>query len=423
MTAEHAPTLQCPVEHIRLPDKFNPFTPQFNLDPHAAYAAARAEQPVFFSPVMNMWVVTRYDDLKTVMKDVEAFSSAGAFSGGALANPIALEVLGGIDHPMYQYSLVNTDAPLHTRFRNNFQRAFTPRKMALLEPQIRELTHQLLEELRENKRAEVINSFCNQLPLLTICRLMGVADADAPNIKRWSSDYIRAQIPGWSESEQRQIGQSTLEYYEFMLELVKYYAKHPTENLISTVIEARQDGEEALSDEEIAGLAFNLIFAGHETTAALLGNTLHTILTQRELWEYFCKHPERSSAAVDEFVRHGGPAFGLYRRTTRDVALGEVTIPQDSTVFISYFSANHDPEQFPDPERLSFNRPNAANHFSLGHGIHYCIGAPLAKLEVRVVLEELCKTYPSLRLEPNQMLIPAPSFLIRSFQSMVLAID
>lgn len=414
---------KCPVEHIRSPERFNPFSPQFNLDPYTMYQAAREEQPVFFSPVMNMWVVTRYNDLKTVMKDVEAFSSAGAFSAGALVNPVSLEVLGGIDHPIYQYSLVNTDTPLHTRFRNNFQRAFTPRKMALLDPQIRALVHQLLEDLHDNKRAEVINTFCNQLPLLTICRLMGIADADAPSVKRWSTDYIRAQIPGWNEEEQRQIGHSIADYYEFMLNLVRYYAKQPSENLISTVIEARESSEEGLSNEEIAGLACNLVFAGHETTAALLGNTLHTLLSQRDLWDYFCKHPERSSEAVDEFLRHDGPAFGLYRRTKYDIAIGDVTIPKDSTVFISYFSANYDTEQFPDPQRLAFDRSNTANHFSLGHGIHYCIGAPLAKLELRLVLEELLKTYPSLRLEPNQVLKPIPSFLVRSYQEMVLIID
>jgi cytochrome P450 len=423
MSVENTETLKCPIEHMRSPEKFNPFTPQFNLDPYAAYQAAREEQPVFFSPVMNMWVVTRYDDLKTVMKDVTSFSSAGAFSSASVVSPEALRLMGGLDHPVYQYSLVNTDQPVHTRFRNNFQRAFTPRQVSLLEPQIRDLIHQLLAELRANKRAEVINSFCNQLPLLTICRLMGVADADAPDIKRWSTDYIRMQIPGWSVEEQLKIGQSILDYYGYMLEVVRHYASNPAENLISAVIEARQNVEDPLSDEEIAGLTLNLILAGHETTAALLGNTLYSILSRRELWDYLGNHPERAAFAVDEFIRHGGPAFGLYRRTTRDVTLGAVTIPKDSTVFIAYFAGNHDPAQFPDPEQLSLDRQNAASHVTFGHGIHYCIGAPLAKLELRVVLEELPRAYPSLRLAPGQTLIPVPSFLLRSYQEMMLIVD
>jgi cytochrome P450 len=443
MTSEHNPALRCPIEHMRTPDKFNPFTPEFHADPHGMYQSAQAEQPVFFSPVLNMYVVTRYDDLKTVMRDVETYASGGAFSAGAMVNPIALEALGGLNHPIYQYSLVNADPPTHTRFRNNFQRAFTPRKVALLEPQIRELTHQLLAELREHKRLEVIKSFCDQLPLLTICRLMGVPDAEAPNIKRWSTDYIRAQMPGWTPEEQLHIAQSIQEYYAYLLELVRHYERQlsegatgenltsknltsenlTSENLISTALEARLTGEDVLSNEEIAGLCCNLIFAGHETTAALLANTLQSVLGQREMWDYFCKHPERSSAAVDELVRHGGPAYGLYRRTTRETTLGAITIPEGALVFISYFAANHDPAQFPEPQQLDFRRENAANHFTLGHGIHYCIGAPLAKLEVRLVLEELARTYPSLRLEPNQTLMPIPSYLIRSVQEMVLEID
>jgi cytochrome P450 len=347
----------------------------------------------------------------------------GLFSAPAVASPEALKVIGGLDHPVYRYSLVNADPPVHTRFRNNFQRAFTPRQVAILEPQIRELIHQLLTDLRQNKRAEVIKTFCDQLPLLTICRLMGVADADAPDIKRWSSDYIRVQNPGWSVEEQRAIGQSVVDYYNYMLKLVKHYNRHPVENLISAAIEARQSDAEPLSDEEIAGLTLNFVLAGHETTAALIGNTLYSLLTQRDLWDYLCKHPERCAAAVDEFVRHGGPAIGLFRRTSRDAMLGEVTIPKDSTVWIAYLSGNYDPAQFPNPERLDFTRKNVGGHLSFGHGIHYCIGASLAKLEVRLVLEELTRHYPSLRLAPGQTLMPAQSFILRAYQEMVLEID
>ena len=428
MTSDNNPALRCPVEHMRAPEKFNPFTPDFHADPHGMYQRAQAEQPVFFSPVLNMYVVTRYDDLKTVMRDVDTFASGGAFSAGAQVNLVALESLGGLNHPIYQYSLVNADPPTHTQFRNNFQRAFTPRKVALLEPQIRALIHELLAGLREQKRLEIVKSFCDQLPLLTICRLMGVPDADATNIKRWSSDYIRAQTPGWTPDEQLQIAQSIRDYYAYLLELVGQYERQLTEgstseNLISTALEARLTGEDVLSNEEIAGLCCNLIFAGHETTAALLANTLQSVLGQREIWDYFCKHPERSSAAVDELVRHGGPAYGLYRRTTRETALGGIPIPEGAMVFISYFAANHDPAQFPEPQQLDFRRENAANHFTLGHGIHYCIGAPLAKLEVRLVLEELAKTYPTLRLEAHQTLVPVPSHLIRSLQELVLVLE
>jgi cytochrome P450 len=430
MSVERPTVQNCPVQHIRPPEQFNPFTPTFSFAPHAAFMAAHEEQPVFFSPVMNMWVVTRYDDLKAVMQDTDTFTSGGAFSAPAVVSPEALKVMGGLDHPVYRYSLVNVDPPTHTRFRGSFQRAFSPRQMAILEPQIRELTHQLLGDLRTHKRAEVIKTFCDQLPLLTICRLMGVPDADALDIKRWSTDYIRVQSPGLSVAEQQSIGQSVVDYYAYMLDLVKHYAKQPADNLISAVIEARQNDapdktpdEAPLSDEEIAGLTLNLVFAGHETTAALIGNTLFSLLNQRELWDYFCQHQSRSAAAVDELIRHGGPAIGLFRRTSRDAVLGEVTIPQDATVWIAYLAGNHDSAQFPNPDRLDLTRENAGGHLSFGHGIHYCIGAALAKLEVRLVLEELTKHYPSLRLEPGQTLMPAPNFMLRTYQEMVLTID
>ncbi|MBD3887355.1 cytochrome P450 [Phormidium tenue FACHB-886] len=422
MPAENTEAPKCPVAHLRAPEQFNPFTPHFNLSPQSAFMAAQREQPVFFSPVMNMWVVTRYDDLKAVMQNTDTFTSGGAFSAPAVVSPETLKMIGGLDHPAFRYSLVNSDPPAHTRFRNTFQRAFTPRQVAILEPQIRELIHQLLANLRTNKRAEVIKTFCDQLPLLTICRLIGVADADAPNVKRWSADFVRIQNPGWSIEEQQIIGQSILDYYGYLLNLVKHYTSHPAENLISSVIEAQRNDDEPLSDEEIAGLIFGLVLAGHETTAALIGNTLYSLLSQHKLWDYFCKHPDRIPAAVDEFIRHGGPAIGLFRRTSHDAVVGGVTIPKDSVVWIAYLAGNYDPTQFPNPEQLDFDRDNSGNHLSFGHGIHYCIGAALAKFEVRLVLEELTQHYPGLHLDPGHI-IPAPNFMLRAYQEMVLVID
>jgi cytochrome P450 len=423
MSSSNSEASKCPIAHLRSPEQFNPFTPDFNQAPQKALMTAQAEQPVFFSPMMNMWVVTRYEDLKTVMQNTEAFTSGGSFSAPAVVSPEALKIMGGLDHPVFRYSLVNVDPPLHSRFRNNFQQAFTPRQLNLLEPQIRELIHNLLADLRQYKRAEVMKTFCDRLPLSTICRLMGVPDADAPDIRRWSMDYVSIQTLGWSDEEQQRIGQSIVDYYAYMLNLVRHYTKHPAENLISSAIEAQKQTEAPLSHEEIAGLVLNLVLAGHETTAALIGNTLHSLLSQRELWNSICQHPDRIAGAVDEFIRHGNPAIGLFRRTSRDVQLGDVMISKDSTVWIAYLAGNYDAAQFPEPEHLDIERENAGNHLTFGHGIHYCIGATLAKMEIRVVLEELTCHYPSLRLELGQNLMRLPNFMLRTYQEMVLTID
>ncbi|WP_425148683.1 cytochrome P450 [Deinococcus sp.] len=413
-----APT--CPVHHMRGPEKFNPFTPQYHANLYGTFDTAREEQPVFFSPVMNLWVVTRYDDVKAVLKDPEAFSSAGAV---APLTPEILRLIGGPDGPIQRTALVNSDPPLHTRFRNTFQKAFTPRQVSRLEPEIRELTQSLLADLGTNKRLEAVQGLCDPLPLLTICRLMGVPDKDAADIKRWSADSIRASNPALDIEGQRVVAQSMIDFYTYMVELTRHYAAHPAENLISAVVEAQTDSEEPLSFEEIGGLSRGLVLAGHETSAALLGNTLQTLLTQRELWDALCAHPERISGAVDEFLRHGGPAVGLFRQATRDVQFGEVTIPKNARVWVTYLAGNHDPAQFPDPQRLDLERPNAANHLSLGYGIHYCIGAPLAKLELRVALEEMTKRYPGLRLDAEQEIEHRPNFVMRGLKQLVLVTD
>ena len=420
MSQNETPAPTCPVEHMRGPEKFNPFSPQYHRDLYSTFDAARAEQPVFFSPMMNLWVVTRYDDVKAVLKDTETFSSAGAV---APLTPEILRLIGGPDGPIQRTALVNSDPPLHDRFRSTFQRAFTPRQVSRLEPQIRELTRSLLADLAAHKRFEVVQGLCDPLPLLTICRLMGVPDADAPSIKRWSADSIRASNPALDLEGQRVVAQSMIDFYNYMVELTRHYAAHPAENLISAVVEVQADADEPLTHEEIGGLSRGMVLAGHETSAALLGNTLYSLLSERKLWAYFCAHPERIENVADEFLRHGGPAIGLFRQATRDVQFGDVSIPKDARVWVTYLAGNHDPAQFPDPQKLDVDRSNAANHLSLGYGIHYCIGAPLAKLELSVALEEMTSAYPSLRLEAGQGAEHRPNFVMRGLKELMLVID
>jgi len=195
---------------MRGPEKFNPFTPTYHRDLYETFDAARLEQPVFFSPMMNLWVVTRYDDVKAVLKDPEAFSSAGAV---APLTPEILRLIGGPDGPIQRTALVNSDPPLHTRFRSTFQKAFTPRQVSRLEPEIRDLTQSLLADLGTHKRLEAVGGLCDPLPLLTICRLMGVPDADAADIKRWSADSIRASNPALDLEGQRTVAQSMIDFY------------------------------------------------------------------------------------------------------------------------------------------------------------------------------------------------------------------
>ena len=413
----------CPVNHTPPATRFNLLHPDFIKNPYAVFRRARVEEPIFYSPETHMWVVTRYDDLKTVMKDVEHFSSEGAFTAAASVSPEAFRVLGGLDHPMFTYSTINADPPLHKRLRASLQKAFSPRQTALLEPQIRQFIHQLIDDFGPVKQTEFMKNFCNPLPLRTICRLLGVPDADAAKVSRWGEYLVAVQIPGQSLEQQRTVGNELLNYYRYVLDLVEHYKQNPAENLISSMLAARQTVEEPLSDEEIAGLVCNVVLAGHETTEKLLGNMLHNVLQQRELWTYLCDHPTELSVAADEFIRHDTSVMGLYRRTTQAVQIGNVTIPANATVWVAYAAGNHDPEYFPEPEVIDFQRANAGENLTFGYGIHYCVGASLTKLEVRLVLEELSKRLPSLRLVPDQPFEFNPNFVLRSYQELFLEWD
>ncbi|MEM8530365.1 MAG: cytochrome P450 [Chloroflexota bacterium] len=413
----------CPVNHTSPAAELNLLHPDFIKNPYALFKHARAEEPIFYSPETDMWVITRYDDLKTVMKDVGHFSSEGAFTAAASVSPEAFRVLGGLDHPMFRYSAINVDPPLHKRLRASLQKAFSPRQTALLEPQIRQLIHQLIDDFGPVKQAEFMQNFCNPLPLRTICRLLGVPDTDAAKVSRWSAYLVAIQIPGQSPEQQRTLGNELLNYYRYVLDLVGHYKQNPAENLISSMLASQQTVEEPLSDEEIAGLMCNVVLAGHETTEKLLGNMLHNVLHQRELWTYLCEHSANLAAAVDEFIRHDTSVMGLYRRTTQAVQIGNVTIPANATVWVAYAAGNHDPGYFPEPEVIDFQRANAGENLTFGYGIHYCVGASLTKLEVRLVLEELTKRLTSLRLVPDQPFEFIPHFVLRSYQELFLEWD
>lgn len=410
---------KCPVDHSQFASEFNPFRPDFIANPYSSFAQARAEEPIFYSPQMDMWIATKHDDLKDIMKDTEAFSSAGGFTAAAQASPVAFEVMGGLDHPLIKYSVINVDAPLHTRLRGALQKAFTPRQTSQLEPQIRELTSDLLDVFPEGGPAEFVAGFCNPLPLFIICRLLGVPDDDAQQIKTWSESFVALQIPGQPEDVQRMHGKNVVAYFERMIALVKHYRQNPAKNLTSEMVHA----ENPLTDEEIAGHLCNVVLAGHETTAKLMGNMLHNILTQRELWDTLIAHPGYIPGAVNEFIRYDTSLMGLYRVTTHDVAIGDVTVPAHSRVWVAYAAGNHDPAVFPEPNTIDIHRDNATENLTFGYGIHYCLGAPLAKLELQIVLEELTRRMPSLRFIPDQQLVFNPNFILRSYQQLMLEWD
>ncbi|UGS36576.1 cytochrome P450 [Capillimicrobium parvum] len=390
------PVPACP--HAGLARDFEPFE---LTDPFAFYARARAEAPVFYSPELDYWVVTRYDDIRDIFRDPQTFSSENT---QAPFKPRPAEVQQILADGGFSVvtGLSGKQPPDHTRLRGFIKKAFTPRRIAGMEPAIRAIVTAMIDGFAGRGRADLVAELAYELPALVIFRMLGIPDADVPKVKEWAQSRVAMNFGDRPVSEQAHHAENLVSYWRYCQELVASRLREPRDDLPGALARIYLEGEEEIEPDEIAALVYGQLTAGHETTTALLSNGLKELLAQREAWDAICADSRLIPGAVEEMLRVSAPVFTWKRRTKRPARIGDVELPGETNVLLLLGSANHDQTVFPDPEHIDPNRDNASRHLSFGLGIHFCLGAPLARLEGRVVLEELAARLPSLRLAAGQ---------------------
>jgi cytochrome P450 len=381
--------------------RFDPFHDPYLADPYPFFAQARAATPVFYSPDLDYWIVTRYHDIRHIFQTPRLFSAVNALTPLQPICPAAGRLLaeGGF-RPIP--TLTNTDPPGHSRVRRLSNVAFTPRCVAAMEPLVRELTGRFLEERLSSGRADLVRDLAWDLPALVIFRVLGVPDEDVPRVKTGAESRLLLMWGRPSEDEQVRLAQGMAAFWRYAERLVASRAEQPRDDFTSDLLLARAGDLAALNAQEVTQIVYELLFAGHETTTGLIGNALRQLLTHRPAWEEICRDASLIPNAVEEVLRFDSSVIAWRRQTTQAVEIGGVPVPAGANLLLLLGSANRDPTVFADPERFDIHRPNAREHLSLGQGAHYCLGAPLARLEARVVLEELSTRLPSLRLVPGQ---------------------
>jgi hypothetical protein len=391
-----------------LAEKFDPFN---LLDPFPFYVQARTEAPVFYSPQLNYWVVTRYEDIKSVFKDLTTFSSEITGKPVIPFSPAVQQVLqeGGFTA---QSGISGTMPPDHTRIRSFLNKGFTPRRVEKLEEPIRRRTNELVDLFAKDGRADLVRQLTYDLPALVIFILLGVPDEDVPNVKQWAESRIAMTWGDLSEEERIKHAHQMIKYWRYCNDLIEKRFAAPQDDLPSDLVRIYQEGDRSITKREMALVCYSMLFAGHETTSNLLAQGLKNLLTYRDRWEAICKDASLIPNAVEEILRYGPSIFAWRRLVKQPTTLGGVDLPEGAHLLLVLGSANRDEEIFPDGETFDIQRENAKNHLSFGHGVKYCLGAPLARLEGRVVLEELTHRFPSLRLVPQQEFeyIPNTSF-------------
>lgn len=379
-------------------DHFRPFE---HVGMAEFFATKRAEQPVFWDEGMQMWIVTRREDVREVFSDPDRFSAENVHDP---ITPFPPELVAYLQQNSFtrEKTQANCDRPKHTRIRKSAQAFLNMRNFRALEPKVRELTRAAIDKIKDKGRVDLVDDFAYELPARVIFQLLGVPEIEARQIKVWADSRFNMISGTASFEEKMEAGRQMIDFWTFCENIVADRLKNPGDDYPSHLLAIHKDDPEALSINEIKNLIFGILLAGHETTTNSIGTTMHFLLTNRDQWQKLVDDPSLIPNAVEEGLRAGPPVVAWRRKTTEEVELGGVTLPKGAPILMSIASANWDEDHFDDPAEFDVTREKARDHVSFGYGIHFCLGAPLARLELKVVLEELTAAFPDMTLVPDQ---------------------
>jgi cytochrome P450 len=409
-----------------LPD-YDPRDPAHRHDPYAVYARLRDASPVFYSPVMKAWVLTRYDDIVAVLTDTRRFSAVGSIGIDPFTS-FRDEVQRIFNEGYERFpGLIEMDPPIHSRYRSLVNLAFTPRRVAALEPRIRQLTDDLVDSFASMGAADFTRVFAFPLPMIVICEVLGVPPRDMQAVQAMA-DGFRALEAGnmWqlSVADQVRVARSFVNFQHYAAELIADRRQHPLdEYLLTTLLSTQLAGERPLTTEELVSTVIHLLFAGTETTARMLASAMWHLLAQPEKWEALRADPGLAANAVEEALRMEPPVVYHLRRTREAVRSGDVEIPAGQPVHLLFASANRDAAAFDHPDVFDLEREGVTRHLGFGRGPHFCVGAPVGRLEGRVALEILLQRLPTLRLEAGYEPEPEEHLMLRGLERLPIEWD
>jgi len=390
--------------------EFNPFLPEVMVDPYPYYRRMREADPVHWNGTLRAWFLTRHADVLELLKD-DAFSADRSRSDRFRPLPPGREARGR--------SMLVSDPPHHTRLRNLVNMAFTPRMTERMRPRIEAITADLLDRAGRLQEIDLVADFAYPLPVIVIAEMLGVPARDRDRFQQWSATLVRGLDPILDDATQEAVLDARDALLDYLRAVVAEHRTEPRDDLMSALIAAEERGD-TLSENELLTMCNLLLVAGHETTVNLLGSGVLTLLRHPDQLDRLRAQPGLARPAVEELLRYTSPVQWTGRVPLREIELSGCTLLPGQSVVGILGAANRDPAVFAEPDGLDLGRdPNP--HVAFGRGIHFCLGAPLARLEAQVALPMLFQRFPSLRLagEPE----PRPTLVLRGLSRLPVALS
>ena len=376
--------------------RFNPFAPEFRSDPYPVYRALRASHPVYFSPFLRGWILTRYRDVAAVLHDprfsvdrqqATVFRRLNAF--GSLRPDFALAITR---------NLLMLDPPDHTRLRRLVTKAFTPRRVEVLRPRIQRIVDELLEAQRDRREMDLIRDLAYPLPVIVIAEMLGVPAEDRAVFKRWSDELVALLDPLQAENGLQSAERAYVEFTDYFRGIFVQRRQQPKDDLVSALVAVEEHGD-TLNETELLSLCMLILGAGNETTTNLIANAVLALLRNPDERRRLQCAPALMPSAVEEFLRYDSPIQATDRVATQDCEIAGARIRKGQLVGLLLGAANRDPERFADPGRLDVGRADN-EHLAFSHGTHFCLGASLARVEAQITLSALLRRFPNFDGDP-----------------------
>ncbi|WP_084518028.1 cytochrome P450 [Microtetraspora niveoalba] len=383
------------------PMHFDPLSAEQIADPYPIYARLRREAPVFYDEAHDLWIVTRYDHVLAVVRDTETFSSENAVRASVkpLPRPV-LDVLA-TGRPLTP-TLTDSDGDVHRRLRLLVSKAFTPKRAAQMEGRVRETVDALIDEFVHEGRTDIIEKFAWHLPLITITDILDVPREDAPSLHRWSVSWLRLMQATDGVEELVARAEDVVAMQRYFMDRIQARVDEEGDDFMPALLRARTADGRPLTVEEAMRVSVNLIIAGHVTVTRSIGNGLTTLLAHPDQLDAVMRDPDLVPAMVEEILRYESPAQGLFRTVRADTVLGGVEIPAGARLMLHWASANRDEKAFSNPGVFDVTREPPAAHVAFGKGVHACLGAPLARLQLKIALPRLFERLPNLRVAASE---------------------